>query len=57
MNFLSSLIGELKKTKAFKSMVDRTAKEKLREDEKKEKQKEEKWNQKKGSNSLKPQSN
>ena len=40
MIFLQSLIGELKKTKTFKNLVDKSAKEKLREEDKKGKLKE-----------------
>ncbi|CDW85504.1 UNKNOWN [Stylonychia lemnae] len=43
MQFLSGLIGQLKKTKTFKNMVEKTAKDLKREEDKKDLIKQEKW--------------
>ena len=48
MVFISQVINELKKTKVFKGMVDKAAKDKLREEEQKQKQKQDRWLNKKG---------
>lgn len=48
MVFISQIVSELKKTKVFKSMVDKAAKDKLREEEQKQKQKQDRWLNKKG---------
>ncbi len=47
MQFLQTLVQELKKTPVFKGLVDKGIKDKLREEEKKEKQKVDRINQRK----------
>ena len=43
MQFIQTLISQLKKTKTFKSLVEKAAKDIKREEEKKELMKQEKW--------------
>lgn len=45
---MQSIIGNLKKTKLFKGLVEKAAKEKMREEEQKGKEKKEKWIKKGG---------
>eukprot|EP00347_Sterkiella_histriomuscorum_P007791 403347550 len=51
MQFLNHLVSQLKKTKIFKGMVEKAAKDKIREEDKKEQAKQEKWLNKKGAGS------